>query len=34
MLLAFFDLEGIEHEYAPNGQTINKEFYVEVATFA
>ena len=31
MLLAFFDSECIvHHEYAPNGQTINKEFYVEV----
>ena len=31
MLLAFFDPEGIvHHEYAPDGQTINKEFYVEV----
>ena len=31
MLLAFFDSEGIvHHEYAPNGQTINKEFYLEV----
>jgi len=31
MLLAFFDFEGIvHHEYAPDGQTINKEFYVEV----
>jgi len=31
MLLAFFDSEGIvNHEYAPDGQTINKEFYVEV----
>jgi len=31
MLMAFFDSEGIvHHEYAPNGQTINKEFYVEV----
>ena len=31
MLLAFFDSEGIVHqEYAPDGQTINKEFYVEV----
>jgi len=28
MLLAFFDSEGIvHHEYAPDGQTINKEFY-------
>jgi len=31
ILLAFFDSEGIvHHEYAPDGQTINKEFYVEV----
>ena len=31
MLLAFFDSEGIvHHEYAPDGQTINKGFYVEV----
>ena len=31
MLLAFFDSEGIvHHEYAPDGQTINKEFYLEV----
>ena len=31
MLLAFFDSEGIvHHEYVPNGQTINKEFYLEV----
>ena len=31
MLLAFFDAEGIvQHDYVPNGQTINKEFYVEV----
>jgi len=30
MLLAFFDSEGIvHHEYAPDGQTINKEFYLE-----
>jgi len=30
MLLAFFDSEDIvHHEYAPDGQTINKEFYVE-----
>ena len=28
MLLAFFDSEGIvHHEYAPDGHTINKEFY-------
>jgi len=31
MLLVFFDSEGIvHHEYAPDGQTVNKEFYVEV----
>jgi len=31
MLLAFFDSEVIvHHEYTPNGQTVNKEFYVEV----
>jgi len=31
MLLAFFDSEGIvHHEHAPDGQTMNKEFYVEV----
>jgi len=31
MLLAFFDSEGIvHHDYASDGQTINKEFYVEV----
>jgi len=31
MLLAFFDSEGIiHHEYAPDGQKINKELYVEV----
>jgi len=31
MLLALFDSEGIvHHEYAPDGQTINKEFCVEV----
>ena len=31
MLLPFFDSEGIvHHEYAPDGQTINKEFYPEV----
>ena len=30
MLLAFFDSEGIvHHNYAPDGQTINKEFYLE-----
>ena len=27
----FFDFEGVvHHEYAPDGQTINKEFYLEV----
>jgi hypothetical protein len=31
MLLAFFYSEGIvHHEYASNGQTVNKEFYMEV----
>jgi len=31
MLLAFFDSEGIvNHEYAPDGETINKKFYMEV----
>jgi len=31
MLLAFFDSEDIvHHKYAPDGQTIKKEFYVEV----
>jgi hypothetical protein len=31
MLLAFFDSEGIvHHEYIPDGQTINKEFYLKV----
>ena len=30
MLLAVFDSEGIvHHKYAPDGQTINKEFYLE-----
>jgi len=30
-LLAFFDSEGIlHHEYAPDGQTIDKKFYVDV----
>ena len=29
-LVAFFDSDGIvHHEYAPDGQTINKEFYLE-----
>jgi len=31
MLLAFFDSEGtIQHDYTPDGQKINKEFYLEV----
>ena len=31
MLMAFFDSEGIvHHEYVPDGQTINKEFYLKV----
>ena len=31
MLLTFFGSEGlVHHEYAPDEQTINKEFYVEV----
>lgn len=31
MLLVFFDSEGVvHHEYAPQGQTINKEYYVDV----
>jgi len=31
MLLAFFVSEGIvHHQYVPDGQTINREFYVEV----
>jgi len=31
MLLAFFDSEGIvHHEYTSDGQTINKEFYLDV----
>ena len=31
MLMAFFDSEGIvHHEYAPDGQTINEEFYMGV----
>ena len=30
MLLAFFDSKGIvNHKYAPDGQIINKEFYME-----
>ncbi|XP_020299181.1 putative uncharacterized protein FLJ37770, partial [Pseudomyrmex gracilis] len=31
MLTVFFDYEGVvHHEYAPRGQTITKEYYVEV----
>ena len=31
MLIIFFDCEGVVHyEFAPRGQTINKEYYVEV----
>lgn len=31
MLIVFFDYEGVvHHEYAPAGQTINKEYYVEI----
>jgi hypothetical protein len=31
VLLAFFDSEGIiHHEYTPERQTINKEFYLEI----
>ena len=31
MLTIFFDHEGIVHQqYVPNGQTVNKEYYVEV----
>ena len=31
MLIIFFDCEGVVHyEFAPKGQTINKEYYVEV----
>ena len=30
MLIVFFDYEGVVHyEYAPTGQTINKEYYVQ-----
>jgi histone-lysine N-methyltransferase SETMAR len=33
MLTVFFDQEGIvHHEYAPQGQTITKEYYVQVLT--
>ena len=31
MLTCFFDSRGVvHHEYAPKGQTINKEYYLEV----
>lgn len=31
MLLVFFDADGIvHHEYTPQGQTVNKEFYLDV----
>jgi hypothetical protein len=31
MLTVFFNHEGIiHHEYAPDGQTVNKEYYAEV----
>jgi hypothetical protein len=31
MLLVFFDIEGnVRREYAPEGQTVNKEFHLEV----
>ena len=31
MLIIFFDYEGVvHHEYAPTGQTINKEYYVQI----
>ena len=31
MLLVFFDSEGfVHHEYPPDGQTMNKKFYLEV----
>ncbi|GFW84950.1 uncharacterized protein TNCV_682381 [Trichonephila clavipes] len=31
MLIVFFDAVGIvHHEYAPQGQTVNKEFYLDV----
>ena len=31
MLITFFDCEGVvNYEFAPRGQTINKEYYVEV----
>jgi len=31
MLTVFFDCEGVvHHEYAPDGQAVNKEYYVKV----
>ncbi|GFX17049.1 uncharacterized protein TNCV_4265751 [Trichonephila clavipes] len=31
MLIVFFDADGIvHHEYSPQGQTVNKEFYLDV----
>ena len=31
MLIIFFDSEGVVHyEFAPRGQTMNQEYYVEV----
>ena len=31
MMIVFFDYEGVEHdEYAPTGQTINKEYYIQI----
>ena len=33
MLIIFFDCESVMHyEFAPRGQTINKEYYVEAVT--
>jgi len=30
MLIAFFDIDGLVHEYVPRGQMVNKEFYKAV----